>query len=61
MLLSYKVTCSGNLGNIAVELIKLILEHGGLKHLQVQVEGKSKACGVGSKSHTYLVVKILYM
>lgn len=40
--------CSGNLGNIAVEL-KLILEHGGLKHLQVQVEGKSKACGVGSK------------
>ena len=39
---------SRNLGNIAVELVKLILEWAGFQHLQVQSEGKSKACGVAS-------------
>ena len=40
---------SGNLGNIAVELVKLILERAGFQHLQIQSEGKSKTCGVASK------------
>ena len=39
---------SGNLGRIAVELVKIILENAGFPHLYVQTEGKSKACGFGS-------------
>ena len=39
---------SGNLGRIAIELVKMILENAGFPHLYVQTEGKSKACGFGS-------------
>ena len=39
----------GNLGNTVVEVVKLILEHAGFQHPQIQSEGKSKTHGVASK------------
>ena len=39
---------SGNLGRIAVELVKTILNNAGFPHLYLQTEAKSKVCGFGS-------------
>ena len=39
---------SGNLGRIAVELVKMILDNAGFPHLYLQTEANSKACGFDS-------------